>query len=106
MTLQTQKYMHNDIELDEGRAWTCDKGNEYPANWWKTLTPSVLDESGIVSVDRTDEELVYINGIHPDTIHLFDPFIQNEMQSQADTLGIPLDEHLMNVYVLGSDYYM
>lgn len=106
MTLQTQKYMHNDIELDEGRAWTSVHGNQYPANWWKTTTSSILDEAGIVSVDRTDEELVYINGIHTNTIHLLDPFIHDEMTSQANALGISLEEHLLNVYLFGSDYYL
>ena len=105
MTIQKQKHVHNEIWLDIGRAWTSVNGTQYPANWWKLATPSIFDEVGIVVTDYSPEELVEMNGIHPDTISYYSQFVQDEMAEQATALKIPLEEHLLKVYNLGTHYF-
>lgn len=105
MTIQTQKHIHNEIWLDVGRAWTSVIGIHYPANWWDSATPSIFDEADIAVTDLSSEELVAINGIHPDTIDYFPQYVQDEMASQATALDIPLEQHLLNVYDYGTYYH-
>ena len=103
MTLQTQQFTHDEHILDKFRAWTSQTtGVMYPARWWDDATSDDYTDAEVEVDDFTLEEMAEVNGIHPATITAFDQFIQDEMAAQAEELGIPLDEHLMNVYESGT----